>query len=103
MHEQQNTGSNSHILSPVEMTPLLNYFSIFRSGTASKIYVPARQIGNMNECVIETGKNVCHSENYLSFPDLWAKGHLNLFLLDFSLPWCHYGLSWKYMKTKHSM
>ena len=52
--------------------------------------LPSRQVGDVNEGVVERGINVSHSEDVLVLSDLGSKGDLDLLLIfSLSLTWGH--------------
>ena len=67
-----------------------------------KIFLPARQISNMDKSVVERGINVSNAENFNTFTHLRSKLNLNLFgFLLLSLTWGHFWcLNWNFQVEK---
>ena len=64
--------------------------------------LPSRQIGDVNEGVIERGVDVSHSKDVLVLSNLGSKGDLDLLLvLSLSLTGCHPDECLKPLKIEH--
>ena len=56
--------------------------------TTNILYIPSRQVSNMNEGVIKGSKDVCNTKYILSFSNLWSELDV-FFLLGPALSLCH--------------
>merc|ERR1712226_845007 len=81
-------------MGPLLMQDMVDGHSIsldFHTSSNTAQCLPAREICNMNECIVKRGVDMSHTKNFLAFTNLGSKLNLDLFgLLLLSLTWSHF-------------
>ena len=75
----------------IEMQTSLRHLTMSKSSQCSPADgLPAGEVGDVNEGVVEGGEDVSNAEDQLAIPDLRSQADLDLLLgFSLSLPGCH--------------